>query len=365
MSDSDLYSRLLFPKMQGYPLFHPQPFDDLPEPARRTGTEIGDVGLVTQEGSFDPIFNILRAKDDPANRFGVPPAFEPVSLGPEDIATRTLFHLPGSDISNTTVNKKRIDVEAGIEDNVFVPLGAGAVVEVSTSSKQTALLLLPDGASRWDLRQQRVFRDYALKHAPNWYSFVNGDLGRMVGNGDLYLVTGVTKSTTWSVAAVENHSGEGKVALRLKAGQIGSAGASRAWEWESASSSVDSGPRRNPGEELWQDNQTVFLRGFKVALRTMSLRRPKALSIVDSSWSDVSSKGRFKFFAESQPQFSRSANSLSQRRPNTGSSTTSGSTQASDDSYFSNVSASKRRPVKRSELHLAFSPSQYRQPVSP
>ncbi|KAJ7739927.1 hypothetical protein B0H16DRAFT_62338 [Mycena metata] len=296
MSDSDLYSRLLFPKKHGYPLFHPQPFDDLLEPARRIGTEIGDVGIVTQEGSFDPIFNILRAKDDPSNRFGVPPAFESVSLGPEDIATRTLFHLPGSDISNTTVVKKRIDVEAGIEDNVFIPLGAGAVIEVSTNSKQTGLLLLPDGASRWDLRQQKVFRDYALKHAQNWYSFVNGDLGRMVGNGDLYLVTGVTKSTSWSVAAVENHSGEGKVSLRLKAAQVGNAGASRAWEWESASSSVDSGPRRNAGEELWRDNQTVFLRGFKVALRLMSLRRPKAVSIVNANWSDMSSTGTFGFF---------------------------------------------------------------------
>ncbi|KAJ7325430.1 hypothetical protein DFH08DRAFT_662969, partial [Mycena albidolilacea] len=68
MSDSELYSRLLFPKKHGCPLFHPQPFDDLPEPARKLGTEIGDVGLVTQDGAFDPIFNIRRAIDDPSNR---------------------------------------------------------------------------------------------------------------------------------------------------------------------------------------------------------------------------------------------------------------------------------------------------------
>ncbi|KAJ7483197.1 hypothetical protein FB451DRAFT_984538, partial [Mycena latifolia] len=66
--DSDLYSQMLLPQGHGYPLFRPQPLDDLPELLRRIGTQIGDVGLVTQDGAFDPIFNILRAGDDPANR---------------------------------------------------------------------------------------------------------------------------------------------------------------------------------------------------------------------------------------------------------------------------------------------------------
>ncbi|KAJ7227926.1 hypothetical protein C8J57DRAFT_199076 [Mycena rebaudengoi] len=65
---SRLYSRLLLPEGHGYPLFHPQPFDDLSEEARRIGTEIGDVGVVTSDGSFDVIFNICRAADDPINR---------------------------------------------------------------------------------------------------------------------------------------------------------------------------------------------------------------------------------------------------------------------------------------------------------
>jgi hypothetical protein len=81
---------------------------------------IGDVGLVTQDGSFDPIFNILCARDDPSNRFGVPPGFEQVHLGPEDIAMRAQFHLPGSDISNTAISKRRLDVEAEIENNMQV-----------------------------------------------------------------------------------------------------------------------------------------------------------------------------------------------------------------------------------------------------
>ncbi|KAF7345414.1 Cell division control protein [Mycena venus] len=301
MSDSELYSRLLFPKKQGYPLFHPQPSDDLPEAARRIGTEIGDVGVITQDGSFDPIFNILRARDDPANRFGVPPDFEQVVLGSEDIRTRSQFYLPGSDISNTTIRKRRIDFDAGVEGNVFLPFGAGAVVEVSMNSKETGLLLLPDGASRWDLRREQLFRDYAMKHAHSWYAFVNGNLQRRAGNGDLYLVTGVTKSTSWSVAAIENQSGEGQISLKLKAAQFGNAGATCSWEWENAGSSVDSGPRRHPGEENWRENQTVFLRGFKVAVRVKPLRRaPKIHCIVESDWPEMQSKGTFIPFSQSQ-----------------------------------------------------------------
>ncbi|KAJ7715884.1 hypothetical protein B0H16DRAFT_1251033, partial [Mycena metata] len=196
-----LYTRLLLPKRHGYPLFHPQPFDDLPLESRHIGTEIGDVGVVTADGSFDVIFNVCRSANDPVNRFGVPEGFEQVQLGLGDVAPRALYHRPGSDVSNTTINKRRLDVDAG------------AVVEISTSSKETAVLLLPDGASRTDLRRKKKFRDYALKHAQRWYAFVNGDLERMVNNGDLYLVTGTDKSSSWSVAAVENHSEDCKVSL--------------------------------------------------------------------------------------------------------------------------------------------------------
>ncbi|KAJ6526914.1 hypothetical protein DFH09DRAFT_164603, partial [Mycena vulgaris] len=329
MSASELYSRLLLPQKQGYPLFFPQPYDTLPETARRTGTEIGDVGVVNMYGAFDPIFNILRAGDDPANRFGVPAGFEKLVLAPHDIEAVSLHHLPGSDISNTTINKKRLDVHAGIENNVFLPAGVGAVVELSADSEETAILLLPNGASRWDLLPLQRFRDYAFQHAQNWYAFVNGDLSRMIGNGDLYLVTGVTKSTSWSVAAVKNHSGSGRMSLKLKAAQVGTAGASCTWEWETASSSVNSGPRRRPGEESWQDNQTVFLRGFKIALRSTMLRRrlPKALLIVNSEWSDVMPKTTSVPF--SQPRSGpSSAGNLPQSAPGT---SNSGSASSDDD----------------------------------
>ncbi|KAJ7232421.1 hypothetical protein C8J57DRAFT_1533149 [Mycena rebaudengoi] len=95
----------------------------------------------------------------------------------------------------------------------------------------------------------------------------------------------------------------GQVSLKLKAAQVSTVGASCAWEWENTTSSVNSGPNRFPGEESGRDDQTVFVRGFKVSLRMQPLRRsPELLSIVDSKWSDVSSKSTFVPFSHWQPR---------------------------------------------------------------
>ncbi|KAJ7744180.1 hypothetical protein B0H16DRAFT_995457 [Mycena metata] len=268
MSDRDLYSRLLLAKGHGYPLSCPQPSDDLPPPCRTRGIEIGDVGVLTSDGSFDVFFNICRGRDDPVNRDGVPPGFEPVDLRSGDVTSRESYHRPGSHISNTTMKKRRLDVDAEL-DNVFSPVGVGAVIEVSTASKKAAVLLLPDGASRLNLRFLNKFRQLALKHAKSWYAFVTG-LGTMLENGELYLITGVDKSAAWGVAAAESQSEDCNISLKLKAAQVGSTTGSYAWQWESGGEFADLGPRRPPGESPSIQNQTVFLRGFRIAIHSLA-----------------------------------------------------------------------------------------------
>ncbi|KAF7356191.1 hypothetical protein MVEN_00950400 [Mycena venus] len=302
-SDSGLYSFLLFSKGKGYPLFQPQPSDDLPDESKKTGVRIGDVGVVTPPGSFDPIFNILHGQGDRVvNRFGVPEHFVQLELGDYDIEWHDLRHPIGSDVSNTTIAKKRLGVEASVDGNVFLPVGAGAEVEVSTDSKRVAVLVLPDGASTWDLRNHlQLFKDYAEKHTQNWYKFVNGHLGRRIANGDLYLITGVTKSSSWSVAAVEQGSGDNRISLKLKAAQVATAGASYAWTWEErGSSNCHSGPRGPQSQMAWKNNQTVFLRGFKTYFRLpRPAMLPKALWIQDSNWSDIRWKGQVAPYSNS------------------------------------------------------------------
>ncbi|KAJ7765368.1 hypothetical protein B0H16DRAFT_1260485, partial [Mycena metata] len=68
VADSQLYSRLLFPKGHGYPLYRPQPPEDLPAEYRKSGACIGDVGVITPDGYFDFIFNICAPADSPINQ---------------------------------------------------------------------------------------------------------------------------------------------------------------------------------------------------------------------------------------------------------------------------------------------------------
>jgi hypothetical protein len=92
--------------------------------------------------------------------------------------------------------------------------------------------------------------------------------------------------------------------LKLKAAQLASAGGSCTWEWETSSSFANSGPRRELGlvEELPTKDQTVFLRGFKVAIRSSPFAKSaKALSVVDSKPSDILSKGSFIPFSQTRP----------------------------------------------------------------
>ncbi|KAJ7306777.1 hypothetical protein DFH08DRAFT_793189 [Mycena albidolilacea] len=311
MSDRELYSRLLLARGHGYPLSYPQPPDDLPLESRTRGVQIGDVGVLTSDGGFDTFFNICRSQNEVGNRFGVPTGFETVRLYPADVLSRRLFHRPGSHVSNTRLNKRRLDVDADL-DNVFSPLGAGAVVELSAVSKEAAMLLMPDGASRINLRFLDIFRQQALKHAQSWYAFLKS-LGSMVENGELYLVTGLDSSSSWIVGAVETQSEDGNISLKLKAGQIGSAGGSYAWKWETSGAFTDSGPRRPPGEDPSAQNQTVFLRGFRIALHSVAWTKiSQAIPVVDSKRLTFFSKAWFKSFVRSQPPGSIS------RCPNTG-----------------------------------------------
>ena len=87
-SEQDTYARLLTraePK-RGYPLWFPEPNNRLPLEYRRNGVQIGDVGVVTEHGSFDVFFNICLPDDDPLHRtYGVPKGFRQIRLFDQDV----------------------------------------------------------------------------------------------------------------------------------------------------------------------------------------------------------------------------------------------------------------------------------------
>jgi hypothetical protein len=115
----------------------------------------------------------------------------------------------------------------------------------------------------------------------------------MASNGSLYLVTGVDKASCWGVASFSNSSGETGISLKFTAAHNAGVPATRHYAWErSGRVAARSGPRRQVGPE----NQCVFIRGYKLALRggllSAALKGPVKVShIVDTSPSDVLAKG--------------------------------------------------------------------------
>ncbi|KAF7373271.1 Cell division control protein [Mycena sanguinolenta] len=287
MSDTDLYSRLLFIARHGYPLSKPQPYDNFPRPE---GIEIGDVGTVADDGTFIVFFNI-RERSDPANRnWGVPSPFPGVLLKPGDYIPRTTHFGPGSHVSNSKLRNGDWDSNIDINSNALIPVGAGSVVSISSSAERTATLLLQEGGSRIDLLPLKKFREQAEKHGEDWYAFVRENVNYELDNGDLYLITGVDKSTLWNVSAAEKRTGNDHISLKLRAVQFGSVNGSYRWEWENGGQFSDSGPRRPAGEAPDLQNQAVFLRGFRLMLSAPFWRKQKktkAISVAESKPSDI------------------------------------------------------------------------------
>ncbi|KAJ6568269.1 hypothetical protein DFH09DRAFT_1080663 [Mycena vulgaris] len=160
----------------------------------------------------------------------------------------------------------------------------------------------------------QVFRAYAMKHAQSWYQFINGDLHHwQMGLSESYrenrrgfkgllvvidlpvfpvrfrkalskVITKIgllrhIKSTSWSIAVVKNLADE---VTSFK------------------------GPRHSPEEESWRTNQTVFPRGFKVALSSRLFKGSlKVLSGDNSRWADLAL--RSTSVASPQPRSGHSA----------------------------------------------------------
>ena len=82
------------------------------------------------------------------------------------------------------------------------------------STTEGAVLHLPDGASRKDLRNRKPdFRQCAIQNAFRWYQFANRHLGRDIPNGSLILVTGCDMTSSWGIASFSDVSEDVEVEL--------------------------------------------------------------------------------------------------------------------------------------------------------
>ncbi|KAF9536447.1 hypothetical protein CPC08DRAFT_652108, partial [Agrocybe pediades] len=156
------------------------------------GVGIGDVGLLDRVGYFVYMFNIFASRDDDLNERSVPEDFEPLVLNRErDVVVKRDYFPPRSVISSKGVEVTRVSEDPF--EFKFV-----------TTAREGALLVLPDGASREDLKSSAHLTKYIEKYALSWYYFTfhrSTYTGHSLPNGSLRLVAGCDRAKSWSLVA--------------------------------------------------------------------------------------------------------------------------------------------------------------------
>ncbi|KIJ07560.1 hypothetical protein PAXINDRAFT_90205 [Paxillus involutus ATCC 200175] len=251
---------------RGYPLWHPEPDSNLPKACLTNGLRIGDVGIVTADGSFDLLFNICSPRDHPLHQLcGVPETFRQVHLPIHEFRDFPFTDNPGRAISTQSVNQRNITAEVSGGNSTVAQGSAGLNLEFSSSSAEGAILVLPEGAGKRDFAHLSILRAEAQKNGESWHRFAHINCGRTAGD-DLYLITGHHKASSWSVAAFSEAGGSTGLSATFSAGQVVRGNVAMAYSWQ-VTNPVHWRVGPEQGHSTHKRNQAVFLRGFRIALK--------------------------------------------------------------------------------------------------
>ena len=140
---------------------------------------------------------------------------------------------------------------------------------------------MPEGAISEDLENLPRLRNYVADNVETWYRYINGPRGREAKNGDVRLVVGCDKATSWGMATLSNmsqHMQQSQLKFKpLDAQLSGSRSCGYTWEY-SGMADVKVGPDQEEIEELRREdpddsasrdkylNQCLFVRTVNVKL---------------------------------------------------------------------------------------------------
>ncbi|KAF8431280.1 hypothetical protein L210DRAFT_3416331 [Boletus edulis BED1] len=268
-SSQDVYAKYLQHADYGYPLRMPEPMSTLPEDYRKSGLQIGDVGVVDSNGQFDVLFNIWKHSNNPLHRHGVPKNFQPVPC--EDVKSS-----PNA-ISAGPIHSYGIN-------QILEPAGdksRSADYEFESSAPAGAILILPHGAMSAELSSLEQFRQVAIQNAIDWYELAKKRYGVEHLDRSLYLITGFYKSRYWSLASFKNPKNDtGKIQARKHESNPNIYPLQLTFPSDRRHS--------HSGDDSGNINQTVFIRGFKITFSRW-LPHPVVLTAteVETTWSKL------------------------------------------------------------------------------
>ncbi|KAJ7592095.1 hypothetical protein C8J56DRAFT_755846, partial [Mycena floridula] len=199
-----IFARNLSRYRRGLALYDPSPSRDMLSVYLQSGIPIGSLGIITDDGGFDFLFNACAPADDPINADGVPPGFVHFSLLQRNPLRETSPYGPGTILSG--FKSKTTALRAGAAADMFPLGGAGAEFEIRSTKSEGAILALPDrhhGVNACDLRALPQLRAYAAKYAASWYTYAE-TRGFDLTSGSLYVVTGRDTCRSWELASFDN-----------------------------------------------------------------------------------------------------------------------------------------------------------------
>jgi len=127
---------------------------------------------------------------------------------------------------------------------------------------------MPQGGYSEDLLNVSSLPQYVRANAESWYIHVNNTRGREARNGELVLVRGCDKASSWAIATFTKSTAD---EFHLKFKPTGETGSRRTYGWE-YSGSVELRVGQHPEETAADDhgqshvytNQTLFMRTVPV-----------------------------------------------------------------------------------------------------
>ena len=246
----------------------------MPTEYRKTGVRIGSVGIIYRSGKFNFLFNIFLSANHPINRGRVPEAFYPLDFSKvandldEDDAFGPNSYLTSSSLRKTgSLDSSYVLAQADANFLANSLAYSGFVFE--TCDSEGAILMMPNGAISQDLLNRHAIEKYVKDNAELWYDYVINERGRAIDNGDIRIVVGCDKVSSWGIATFASSTAQ-EVRLEFKGMPLNGR---YSWDCVGTASVGRVGPQEAEIRELRQEsashlqNQCVFVRTMNFTLR--------------------------------------------------------------------------------------------------
>ncbi|KAI0754004.1 hypothetical protein C8Q80DRAFT_1116859 [Daedaleopsis nitida] len=199
---ADIYTRLMFARGHGYPLWEP-------EPTESGEVLIGDVGYVL-DGGFYRLFNATLPADHPFHeQCGVPDSYEPFQF-PNKLLHRRLNALEAGAICSKSVSAINMEVSAEVGAALPSPVVSGRL-RFKCSNEQGAMLVLKHNATCEALHPCKDLKRYIAHNHNHWYRFAQDVYRLDIPQHNILFVSGWVKTAEWALTAVTHRAREGEI----------------------------------------------------------------------------------------------------------------------------------------------------------